>query len=187
MIEKVRRSRLADQDRTPGYRYKLYYKVLDPKSIINLLIPPDRKQFYVDTLNKRNGFYEKLERSFLKDGILNPILVCAGNVMKARRGWMPKGWEYDKQNLLVCDLCGGSRLHVAQKLDMPIPAIISDFVQRFANDPDAISIPMQIEEVKKFFHTPPEKIVLKPEGLFFTKLPHFHLQDKNVNPDLKKP
>jgi len=131
--------------------YKVRYGFLDSNIIFNevgsysegphgwddesIKIREERWQQKVDDLNKENGFYIKLEKSILKEGFRNPILVDAGSCRLMRKGIenprLPIEMQQDHKKILTCNYSGGSRLMIAQKLNLEIPCIISDFINRF--------------------------------------------------------
>jgi len=66
------------------------------------------------------GHYAKLRESVLRDGFLNPIIVTSGPPLR-REPWMvaPNDLKY------LCEQNGGSRLALAQELDMELPCIVN--------------------------------------------------------------
>jgi hypothetical protein len=82
--------------------YKVRYGMIPSKQIENKLERPEEE------IESRFEFYEKLEKS-ITDGFRNPISVTA------------------KNGELFCKMHGGSRLYIAQKLNIDIPCLIADF------------------------------------------------------------
>ena len=67
------------------------------------------------------GYYSKLKESVLKHGFQNPIIVTYGKPRR-RPAWMlPPSWPQS----YICEANGGSRLYLAQELDIDIPCIIN--------------------------------------------------------------
>lgn len=95
-------------------------------------------QEYEQALDDLCGHYRQLEDSILREGFRNPITVTCGPPRK--RSWEqlpPEMRELPPEQLLILETTtGGSRLHVAQKHDMEIPCIVSDWCGRFDNEPE---------------------------------------------------
>jgi len=67
------------------------------------------------------GHYSKLLESVLEHGFQNPIIVTAGKPLR-RPAWMlPPSYPQH----YLCEANGGSRLAVAQELDIDVPCIIN--------------------------------------------------------------
>jgi len=155
----------------PPPSYTIRYVKLNSNEIINALLPRDPID-HINRLNHKNNFYERLEKSILKDGIINPILINAGWCYPIRRSWLPPGISGKERHLLFCDKCGGSRLWVAQKYNLEIPCIVSDFYGRFVDQEQLFTI----GDILKKFRDKPKSIKLLPSGVHFTNLPHSHLR-----------
>ena len=132
--------------------YKIRYcQDIDPYLIDNAVCPSKDR---IKELNEENEFFIKLERSILKEGFRNPIVIAA------------------KKESIKC-IYGGSRLMFAQKHDLRIPCIISDYDDIFPND----KILYDINEVRKYFLDRPQKILMKPNGIRVSVLTHYHLEE----------
>ena len=128
---------------------------------------------YIAKMNRKNGFYDKLEESILKEGFRNPILIKSGwcsGITKRRR---PPELKNNIKNLLVCDSLGGSRLYVAVKHNMKIPCIVADFVGRFSDQPKLNSA----EAILSYFVDKPEEVIINEMGMYMKFLPHSHLEE----------
>lgn len=68
------------------------------------------------------GHYSQLRKSVISRGFLNPIMVTSGKPLR-REPWMLPPWAADYKYL--CEQNGGSRLALAQELDMEIPCIVN--------------------------------------------------------------
>lgn len=94
-------------------------------------------QEYEQALDQLCGHYQRLEESILREGFRNPITVTCGSPRK--RSWEqlpPELRALPPDQLLILETTtGGSRLHVAQKHDMEIPCIVSDWHGRFRTAP----------------------------------------------------
>lgn len=161
--------------------YKVRYGILDSNIIFNeagsytegssgwdnksVKIREDIWQQKVDNLNKENGFYNKLEKSILKNGFRNPILVDAGSCRLMRKGiqnpFLPIEMQQDHAKILTCNYNGGSRLMIAQKHNLQIPCIISDFVDRFPN----FKLLKTKKDIISCYTDPPFRISFNAQGL----------------------
>ena len=150
------------------YKYKIRYGILPSKIIYNHAVPPQK---HIDLINRQNNFYIKLEKSILKEGFINPILVTAGYVAFANYK-LPIEMQKDMTKALACNANGGSRLWIAQKHNMDIPCLISDFADCFLEF-SAIS---EIPEIIKYYKYPPQEIGMNDDGLWIRNLPHIHLE-----------
>lgn len=130
------------------------------------------EQNYVSMKNKENGFYTKLEESILTSGILNPILISAGFCNERYHSWLPESMKTNPNTILACDRSGGSRLWVAQKNNLDVMCIISDFVDMFEGKEFEIldSIPSIVFKFKTN-----AKAKVTPEGVHVYGLPQVHL------------
>lgn len=135
--------------------YKIRYcQDMDPHLIDNAVCPSKER---IKKLNEENEFFIKLEQSILKEGFRNPIVIAA------------------KKESIKC-IYGGSRLMFAQKYDLKIPCIISDYDDIFPNAKILRGVP----EIGKYFLDKPQKILFKPNGIRVSVLTHYHLGEKNV-------
>lgn len=154
------------------YPFSVRYGLIDPNLIVNYCGP--KSQQYIDKLNRESGFYERLEQSILRDGFRNPILVTSGHQgcpnIKVDR--VPAELRRDLEKILICDRNGGSRLWVAQRHNIPVPCLISDFVGRF-RDLEELNT---IEEVESKYADRARKIVANEHGIHIYDLPMAHLK-----------
>jgi len=128
---------------------------------------------YIKMKNNENGFYTKLEENILSMGFLNPILVCAGQCVESYKSWLPESMKQDSNTILACDRLGGSRLWVAQKHNMDIPCIISDFIDMFGEREEFEVLDSIPAIVRKFKTKARAKVT--PDGVHVYDLPHTHL------------
>ena len=129
-------------------------------------------QNYIDTLNRRNGFYDKLEESILKEGIRNPVLVAAGWCPVSKISRLPPEMQEDHSKILVCHSSGGSRLWAAQKHNLDVPCIVSDFINRFPEG----KILRTEQDVLDCHKDKPRKITIGEHGVFVSDLPQTHME-----------
>ncbi len=135
-----------------SYQIK-YCQDMDPHLIDNSVCPSKDR---IEEMNQENGFFIKLEKSILIEGFRNPIVIAA------------------KKDSIKC-IYGGSRLMLAQKHNLKVPCIISDYDNIF---PDA-KILRDINEARKYFLDKPQKILMKPNGVRVSVLIHYHLGGKD--------
>jgi len=138
----------------------------------------DRAEKHIKNMNKKSGFYTKLEESILKDGFRNPISVRCGWCSNHKSVSLPIEMQEDSTKILICDNHGGSRLWVAQKHNLKIPCIIADFVGRFSNE---LLIEKTPAAVLKFFKDKPQRIRIKSHGIGVHRLPQIHLEEETLN------
>ena len=115
-------------------------------------------QAFVDERNKRDGFYNKLEANIIAYGIRNPITVRSGWTFPRTLARMPTEL---RDNILICDEMGGSRLYAAQRLDIPIPIVVSDFDGEFADE----ELLETHEDIENKFKDKPKKIRFTEHGV----------------------
>ncbi len=171
--------------------FRIYFAILPSKSITNCIAPgyryvtgantPEGKakrkeaqKKYIDNLNKRKQFYTKLEKSILKDGILNPVLVQAGCCKELYQKYLPEEHQRDLTKALCCDRLGGSRLWVAQKHNMAVPCIISDFVGRFIES--GFEELHNEEDIRSKLFTRSQRVIINDHGVYVREVRHLHLE-----------
>lgn len=141
--------------------YKIYFDTINSDKIENFCSPDyifkDLGKNYFEILNNETNFYNDLEKSILREGFRNPILI---NYPKPR---IFKKYSSDK--FYFCEILGGSRLFIAQKYNMKIPAIISDFSDK---EKDLELLDTE-EKIKNKFKDKPEKIYFTEYGLKIEK------------------
>ena len=75
---------------------------------------------FVKEFDRLTGHYTNLRRSIEQQGITDPIVITSGTPLR-RESWMvPENVKY------LCESVGGSRLLIAQELDLDVPCIIND-------------------------------------------------------------
>lgn len=173
--------------------FKIYHTTLPSKMITNCISPgyryvsgdPDKQderdkaqEDYIKGKNSINHFYDKLEESILEKGIRNPILIQAGFCVEISQKYLPKEAQEDHSKILCCDRNGGSRLYIAQKYNMDIDCIISDFCGKFDNQFTEL---YNEEEIMEIYKDKPKKIIINKHGVHVQDLPHIQF-DKSVYP-----
>lgn len=157
--------------------YKVRYALLDSTTIFNCVGPdsldilgiteekkPRRHKIAeqrISARDEKDNFFKDLEKSILSDGIHNPILITAGTSYPIVLDLFPEEVKKNPKRILVCDFMGGSRLWIAQKHNMKIPCIISDFEEVFPDKP----ILETVEEIESYFKDPPTEIRFEDIGI----------------------
>ena len=172
-------------------KFKIYHAVLPSNRITNCVAPGYRhvtgdkteagenerrnaQNRYITSLNNKNQFYKRLEESVLKDGFINPVLVQAGYCQQIYRKYLPIEHQKDITQCLCCDRHGGSRLWVAQKHDLDIPCIISDFSGMFANA--GFKELHEDKDMFPLFGVRPKRIIINEHGVHVGQPVHVHLE-----------
>lgn len=159
---------------------KYYFSIIPSKNIHNS-ISPELQEGHIDELNEQSGFFTKLEESILKEGIINPILVSIGWAPPAIINRLPKEAQDNFENEFICFCQGGSRLLIAQKYNMDIPCIVSDFTGKLSNQ-----IELDDKGIANCFKTSQVKIVRGGKGLVIKNLANHHLVVKEKKVMVKK-
>ena len=115
-------------------KYIVKFTLLDPNTIYNNTWS---RLDLIEKEDKKNGWFIQLEESIKQEGIRNPIITFT---------------KYRTGELRV--LVGGSRLYIAQKLEILIPCIISDQKNFF---PNARQLKSK-DEIISCFKDPPRHI-----------------------------
>jgi len=174
--------------------FKIYYAVLPSSQITNCVAPGYRhvtgentpagiaerlrvQNPYIKNLNQKNQFYIKLEESVLKDGFVNPILIQAGYCLLIYKKYLPEEHRKDISKALCCDRNGGSRLWVAQKHNLDIPCIISDFSEMFKNK--GLEELYTDDDIRGKYGVNPKRIIINGHGVHVGQPVHIHLENEN--------
>lgn len=174
--------------------YTLKYAVINSKEIINLCGPEyndPSPAFFINSpteiekairrnINLRSKFYTDLELSIKHVGIRNPILVTGGTPKFKHESLIPE--KYMNKNALWCEIQGGSRLYFAQKHDLFIPCIVSDF-NNILDDGFVLN---NEEEILSIFVDKPKVIKLTKRGLKLSPPPNPEPKDQSATPDQKE-
>lgn len=149
--------------------YTVRYAELPARSIYNHLQPTDSA---IQQRNAVTQFYEKLETSIRNHGIQNPInILCGGPADWLRLKTLPNHMKENPQRALICWSIGGSRLMIAQKLDLVVPCLIADYTDQFTDCPCVESE----NDAYSYFAVRPKKIRFNRTGVWIKDLPHVHL------------
>lgn len=128
---------------------------------------------YVAGMNAAFGHYERLEEDIRRNGIRNPVMLNTGGVR--RRGWneMPPHLR-GNPTVPISERLGGSRIWVAQRLGITVPAIVNDFGRAYGSDADRLRTSLEV--LAKFADKPTHCYVTRSGGAHVRGLPFTHLE-----------
>lgn len=150
--------------------YKIRFLELNSRDIYNYVGPWDwrdsiirqqKRQFIYDD---KPEWYNNLENDILLNGFNNPILAVSGQLPKNNWSIIP---TYAKKGA-ICNILGGSRLFVAQKHNLTIPVILSDFNNHYSGLGQEI---FHSTDILNLFTQPPSRIIYSKWGLDLRDLP----------------
>ena len=133
--------------------YKVKYDPAVDSTLIRNIIEASAPRF-----ESLGDWLPRLEESILREGFRNPVVLTAKRI--DRGGITPR--------------YGGSRIHVAQKYGLVIPAIIADFDNIF---PTAEIIGQDIKKIRAYFKDQPKHIHFKPIGINISGCADVHMED----------
>lgn len=129
------------------------------------------ERIYVDGFNAANGHYERLEADILANGIRNPVMLVSGRVQRRRPEELPPEWR-GRRDVLISEYLGGSRLYIAQKHGLDVPAIVNDFGDLFPDAPRLTTV----EQVAACFDQRPNQIEMtEAEGAYVNDMVYTHM------------
>lgn len=135
------------------------------------------RQRYIELFNEKVGHYEGLEKDLLEGGFRNPVLVTAGYPKwRLLQDLPPYMRDWPEKDILICENNGGSRLSIAQKYDSDVPCLVSDWVNRFPEEPE-----ITIDEAMEKFLDKPGGLRLTEKGLQIISAQHVHIQNPDYN------
>jgi hypothetical protein len=117
---------------------------------------------YIDGFNRRTGHYARLEESVRRDGVWNPVMLTTGRLLRRSVAELPPGVRADPARV-VCEYVGGSRLLVAARLGLEVPAVINDGANLF---PDMLRLPAG-SNAAVLFRDKPRRIQWLRDGALF--------------------
>jgi hypothetical protein len=202
------KSKKAEPKKQPVKKYKTYFAMINANRVFGMIgrcgggyntvwedwsvdgqiARQNIMREFEDGMNEICGHYSKLERSVLKEGFRNPVILTCGYPVRKSMSYLPPQLRSlnPEELLLMEGTTGGSRLHVAQKYNLKIPCFINDFTGKFA---EGIEI-LTVEQAITFYKDKPNDIKLDPKiGLVEAFDPNkvgYHLgeawsEDKMVN------
>lgn len=134
--------------------YKIRFVCLDSIDIHNPIKPPRRR---VKRMNSENQWFERLEASILKYGILNPLVVDA----RIKLG-----------NIKLTCRYGGSRLMVAQEHSLIVPCIVADHNEIYSTAKTLIDE----NEIRKYYNNQPKELEIRESTIYMTGCSDFHMK-----------
>lgn len=195
--EDINRIRIKPQNLDVKFdSFELRYVLVNSRQIINLCSPEynykpsnwDNKeelnkririgQKYIWLMNQNMGFYDRLEASILSEGFRNPILLTSGPPKFRSLDEIPPELRSSPKDLLLCEVLGGSRLLIAAKHDLLIPAIVNDYTGAFSHG----RLLMNNEDIKGCFTDIPTEILITNRGLRLSPPKHIQLDEKYHDP-----
>src|SRR5690606_16325912 len=126
---------------------------------------------YINRFNEVSGHYERLLESVRRDGFRNPIMVSAGRLERRRQIELPPALR-QREDLLVSEYLGGSRLWAAQQLGVDVPCIVNDYADVL---PDAEVLPNATAVLAKFKDVPGRFEMQRKGPVTLNNLPFMHL------------
>lgn len=126
------------------------------------------ERVYVDGFNRATQHYERLEVDLRTNGFRNPVMLSAGGLDRRDPREIPPGTE---RPVIACEYLGGSRVWVAQKHDMMVPAIVNDRANVFS---DALTV-TSTADLLQHFTDKPRTAKLGPSGAYVYNLPYMHI------------
>lgn len=88
---------------------------------------------YIEEFDKAAGHYRELEKSILKEGFRNPVMLTSGKLLRRSFLELPADVRKEIKTRMFCEYNGGSRLLIAAKHDLELPALVNDFANLFPN------------------------------------------------------
>lgn len=128
---------------------------------------------YIERFNDVSGHYERLLKSVRKDGFRNPIMVSAGRLERRRQSELPPALR-QREDLLVSEYLGGSRLWAAQQLGVDVPCIVNDYADVL---PDAEVLRNEPQVLAKFTDAPGRFEMARKGPVTINNLPFMHLPE----------
>ncbi len=125
---------------------------------------------YVDEFNYVNGHYCLLENDIIENGVRNPVMLTTGGVRRRDKAEVPPRWG----GWLISEYLGGSRIYIAQKHNLMIPAIVNDYAGLFLFAKKLNSA----RDVADCFESRPGIVTFScAEGAYVNDMPFTHMPD----------
>jgi hypothetical protein len=127
------------------------------------------ERMYIDGFNAASGHYERLEASVKAEGFRNPVMLSAGRLERRDPCEIPPALR--GPDLLVSEYLGGSRIWVARRLGLDVPAIVNDH----ANVLHGARVLPDLASVVERFEDKPRTAQWGPDGVYLNDIPYAHL------------
>lgn len=128
---------------------------------------------YIARFNDVSGHYERLLDSVARDGFRNPIMVSAGRLERREASELPPALR-QREDLLVSEYLGGSRLWAAQQLGIDVPCVVNDYAGVL---PDAEVLRNEPQVLAKFKDVPGRFEMQRKGPVTINNLPFMHLPE----------
>lgn len=131
------------------------------------------EKIYVESFDAENGHYRRLEQSIAANGVRNPVMLVSGRLQHRQLRELPPQWR-GRKDALISEYLGGSRITIAAKHDLEIPAIVNDFGEMF---PQAQRL-SSVDEIAGCFDQRPRTITLTPsDGTYVNDMIYTHMPE----------
>lgn len=117
---------------------------------------------YIDAFDRGTGHYARLEESIRRAGVWNPVMLTTGPLLRRNPAELPPAVARDPARV-VCEYVGGSRLLIAARLGLKVPAIINDAANLFPDAP----IVSRGANVTHLFRDKPRRVLWGGDGSLY--------------------
>lgn len=128
---------------------------------------------YIARFNDVSGHYERLLESVAREGFRNPIMVAGGRLERRKEAELPPALR-NREDLLVSEYLGGSRLWAAQQLGVDVPCVVNDYADVL---PDAEVLRNEPQVLAKFTDAPGRFEMARKGPATINNLPFMHLPE----------
>jgi hypothetical protein len=120
------------------------------------------EETYIRAFDRRTRHYTRLTESIAADGVWNPVMLTTGPLLRREEWELPNPVRFDPARV-VCEYVGGSRLLIAARLGLDVPAIINDRANVF---PELKRLKTG-SDVRPLFQDRPRRVVWRNDGTLF--------------------
>ena len=107
----------------------------------------------------------------MAEGFRNPVMLVTGGVQRRKPNELPPEWR-GRKDAVISEYLGGSRIDIAKRHGLNVPAIVNDFGGVF---PDARRIG-NLEELLTCFTDKPRRVEFSNErGAYVNDMPYAHM------------
>ena len=135
---------------------------------------------YVEGFDRLNGHYRKLTASIQRDGMRNPVMLGTGGPHYLPRCQVPPVF-LDDPFVIMSEYLGGSRIYIAEKLELKsIPAILNDHTNFMVEAGAGVKLIRELKskrDVVECFDQPPGIVEFNPErrGAYVNNMVYTHM------------